>query len=106
MTNHAGDGVVVDELLHDDPDCPVFGFNLACDYPFPEIAAQFYRPLATRLAALDPGVYVYPDWETHITIVTFVNFNMIRRPDATQRVQLESLIEPVIKILCESIGSR
>ncbi|HEY3856040.1 MAG TPA: hypothetical protein VGO67_16750 [Verrucomicrobiae bacterium] len=99
MTNAAGDGVIVDEILRDDPDCPVFGFNLACAYPFPEAAAQFYRPIAARLAALDPGVYVYPDWETHITIVTFVNFNLHRKPAATLRAQLELLLNPVCKIL-------
>ena len=99
MTNQAVDGVVVDELLRDDPDCPVFGFNLACAYPFPEVAAQFYRPIATRLTALAPGVYVYPDWETHITIVTFVNFSKHRRPDSTLLAQLELLLDPVIKIL-------
>jgi hypothetical protein len=105
MTNQAGDGVGVDELLRDDPDCPVFGLNLACAYPFPEVAAQFYRPIAARLAALDPVVYVYPDWETHITIVTFVNFSMNRRPDTALREQLELLLEPVIKILRTTLQS-
>ena len=105
MTNTAGDGVIVDELLRDAPDCPVFGFNLACAYPFPEIAAQFYRPIVARLTELDPGVYVYPDWETHITIVTFVNFSLHRKPDATLRAQLELLFDPVSKILQRTLDS-
>jgi hypothetical protein len=33
-------GVVVDALLAADPDRPVFGFNLACAYPFPAPAAS------------------------------------------------------------------
>ena len=99
MTSDARDGVVVDELLRDDADCPVFGINLACAYPFPEIAAQFYRPIPQRVAALDRGVYVYPDWETHVTIVTFVNFSLHRRPDAKRLAELKALIQPIAKIL-------
>jgi hypothetical protein len=99
MTQSLPDGVIVDEFLRHDAECPVFGFNLACAYPFPAAAAQFYRPIACSLAALDPGVYVYPDWETHVTIVTFVNFSLHRRPDASRLTQLESLLSPVIEIL-------
>jgi hypothetical protein len=99
MTQETRNGVVVDELLRDDADCPVFGINLACAYPFPEIAAQFYRPIAARLGALDPGVYVYPDWETHVTIVTFVNFSLHRRPDAKRLRDLQALVQPITEIL-------
>ncbi|HUD45470.1 MAG TPA: hypothetical protein VMR33_01510 [Candidatus Baltobacteraceae bacterium] len=100
------DGVVIDEFLRADADCPVFGFNLACAYPFPEIAAQFYRPIASRLAALDPAVYVYPDWETHVTIVTFVNFSLHRRPDASRLAQLQLLLPSAIEILRPALAGR
>jgi hypothetical protein len=99
MIRNPQDGVIIDEFLRDDADCPVFGFNLACAYPFPAAAAQFYRPIASRLSALDPAVYVYPDWETHVTIVTFVNFSLHRRPDASRLAQLRLLLQPVIEIL-------
>jgi hypothetical protein len=92
-------GVIVDELLAADEDCPVFGFNLACAHPFPAAAAAFYRPLAARLAALDPAVYVYPEWETHVTIMTFVNFSLHQRPGPALRAQLQSLIEPVAELI-------
>jgi predicted RNase H-like HicB family nuclease len=88
-------GVAVDALLATDPDGPVFGFNLACAWPFPAPAARFYRPIAERLAALDPAVYVYPEWETHVTILTFVNFSLHRRPEPERLAQLQSLIQPV-----------
>jgi hypothetical protein len=88
-------GVVIDSFLAADPDGPVFGFNLACVWPFPEAAARFYRPFAERLAALDPAVYVYPEWETHVTIMTFVNFSLHKRPEAERLAQLQSLIIPV-----------
>jgi hypothetical protein len=106
MTQALQDGVIVDEFLPSDPDCPVFGFNLACAYPFPAAAAQFYRPIASRLAALDPAVYVYPDWETHITIVTFVNFSLHRRANAGRLAQLQSLLSPVAEILRPALAGR
>ncbi|HEX3717701.1 MAG TPA: hypothetical protein VH595_07010 [Verrucomicrobiae bacterium] len=91
--------VIIDEFLGHDPDCPVFGFNLACAYPFPPAVAQFYHLFAGRLSALDPCVYVYPECETHVTIITFVNFSLHRRPDASRLARLQSLREPVIEIL-------
>src|SRR5580704_5991240 len=85
-------GMVVDSLLATDAEAPVFGFNLACAWPFPAAAARFYRPLAERLAALDPAVYVYPEWETHVTILTFANFNLQNRPDPERLAHLQSLL--------------
>jgi len=106
MMHNLQDGIIIDEFLRNDADCPVFGFNLACAYPFPAAAAQFYRPIASRLAALGPAVYVYPDWETHVTIVTFVNFRLNRRPDADRLAQLQSLIQPIIEILRPVLAGR
>jgi len=88
-------GLVVDALLAADPDGPVFGFNLACAYPFPAPAARHYRPIAERLAALDPAVYVYPARETHVTIVTFVSFRLHERLGLERLAHLRSLINPV-----------
>jgi hypothetical protein len=99
MTQSPQDGVIVDEFLPNGADCPVFGFNLACAYPFPPEALRFYLPISRRLASLDPAVYVYPDWETHITIVTLVNFSLHRRPDPRRLAQLQSLLPPTIEIL-------
>jgi len=92
-------GVAPDALLATDPDGPVFGFNLACAWPFPAQAARFYRPMAERLAALDPAVYVYPEWETHLTIVTFINFSRHRRIEPERLAQLQSLMVPVRELI-------
>jgi hypothetical protein len=92
-------GLVVDALLAADPDGPVFGFNLACAFPFPAPAARLYRPIAERLSALDPAVYVYPEWETHVTIVTFVSFSLHRRGEPERLAQLQSLIHPVRELI-------
>jgi hypothetical protein len=92
-------GFAVDSLLVADPDGPVFGFNLACAWPFPAPAARCYRTIAERLAALDPAVYVYPEWETHVTIVTFINFSLHRRIEPEQKARLQSLINPVLALI-------
>jgi hypothetical protein len=92
-------GVVVDTLLATDADAPVFGFNLACAWPFPAAAGRIYRHLAERLAALDPAVYVYPEWETHVTILTFANFSLHHRPDPQRLAKLQSLLDQVRALL-------
>lgn len=92
-------GLLEDEILAADPDGPVFGFNLACAYPFPESAAQAYRCIAERLAALGPSVDVYPQRQTHITIMTFVSFRLHRRVEANRLAQLQSLIKPVCDLI-------
>jgi hypothetical protein len=85
-------GPVIDPFLADDPDCPVFGLNLACAYPFPGYIASAYNTLAGQIAALDPAVYVYPLWETHITIATFVNFTQHQRRSESELANLKSLV--------------
>lgn len=77
----------------------MFGFNLACSYPFPPPAAEAYCTLAGRLGELDEAVYVYPLWETHVTIATFVNFSRHRRPSGPQLQELRSLMKPVLELL-------
>jgi hypothetical protein len=92
-------GFVADEFLAADPDCPVFGLNLACAYPFPAAIGAAYTTLAKRLAALDDGIYAYPVWETHVTIMTFVNFNLHRRPSPERLAELRSCIGPILQAL-------
>jgi hypothetical protein len=92
-------GLITDGFLATEPDCPVFGINLACAHPFPAMAEASYLAMAARLAELDEGVYVYPIWQTHITIMTFLNFSLHRRPSAEQLEELRSWIDPVIEVL-------
>lgn len=91
--------IIPDEFLANDADCPVFGLNLACAYPFPASVEDSYSAMAKRLADLDDAVYVYPIWETHVTIMTFVNFSLHRRPSAERLEELRSLIEPVTALV-------
>jgi hypothetical protein len=88
-------GFVVDEFLATDADCPVFGVNLACAYPFPAGTHEAYALLASQLQGLDGGVYVYPLWETHVTIMTFINFSRWRRPSEERVGELRALLGPI-----------
>ncbi len=99
-------GFITDEFLATDPDCPVFGINLACAYPFPASAEPAYTDLADRLAKLDDGVYVYPMWETHVTLITFINFSRHKRPSPQQVGELGSLVPPVLELLRFIIDSK
>jgi hypothetical protein len=51
-------------------------------------------------------VYVYPLWETHITILTFVNFGLHRRPDATQLGELKACINPILELIRPLFAAR
>ncbi len=86
-------GVIPDPFLSTDPDRSVFGLNLACCWPFPVEVEKSYNALAEKLAALDAGVYVYPFWETHITLVTFASFALSKQPKAELEVLVLQIIE-------------
>jgi hypothetical protein len=92
-------GVILDTFLAHDADCPVFGLNLACAYPFPTEVAAAYENLARKLALLDAGAYVYPLWETHVTIMTLVNFTLHRRAAQADIAKLRGLVPRIIECL-------
>jgi hypothetical protein len=92
-------GVISDPWLAENPDSPVFGLNLACAYPFSGEVEQAYSALATKLADLDPAVYLYPAWETHVTIMTFINFNLHQRPSPARLAEFHAVAEQLIQSL-------
>jgi hypothetical protein len=89
------EGFVADKFLANQPDCPVFGVNLACLYPFPPEIRLAYENLSEQLVGIDPGVYVYPLWETHVTIVTFINFAQHISPTPQRVAGLQDLMTRV-----------
>ena len=68
-------GLIADRFLASDADCPTFGLNLACAWPFPDALRAAYSPMAEQLAACSPGLYVYPFPFTHVTLVTLISFS-------------------------------
>jgi hypothetical protein len=87
------EGFVADKFLADKPDCLVFGVNLACLYPFPPAFREGYQILVDQLANIDPIVYVYPLWETHVTIATFINFAQHTSPTEQCVAELTNVME-------------
>lgn len=97
------DGIVEDALLNEHFHTPVYGFNLACSWPLPERAAAVYSKLCERLSALGPEVYVYPAWQMHVTIVTFVNFTLFKNVEPALKEELEELIPPVKNLIQRAV---
>ncbi len=63
-----------DPLVGAFADRRVAGLNIAVAWPLPASVRAAYLDLAAKVAALDPGLYVYPYEATHITLVTAINF--------------------------------
>lgn len=73
-------GVEEDDILQVSPESPVFGMNLAIGWPLPSILKQPYERTAQALSRLDSGLYVYPYRQTHVTVMTLVNFKYHPHP--------------------------
>lgn len=80
-----------DNLLSADLDSQTFGINLACSWPLPSPLAEVYQDFSAKVKALDPALYVYPYPETHITIMTLVDFKDTIGISPEQGSQLEKL---------------
>jgi len=72
-------------------DTPSWGLNLACGWPLP-VDPGAYQQLAAGLAALDPGLVVYPHVQTHITLLTLVSFKEHLAPSPERQRALEEVI--------------
>jgi len=99
-------GFVTDPFLQEEPKRPVYGLNLAFGWPLPHPLNTPYEELAKTLAKLDPGLYVYPHKQTHVTVMTLVNFKDHQDPSqeevrTIQRVaqEVEALIPPILSNL-------
>lgn len=88
-------GFEPDAFLSTQPDLPVYGLNLAIGWPFPELLKNYYTKLSRALAALSPDVYVYPYSQTHITIMTLVNFKKNQRAEQ----EFKKLIPEITKLI-------
>lgn len=88
-------GFEPDAFLSTQPDLPVYGLNLAIGWPFPELLKNYYTKLSRALAALGPDVYVYPYSQTHITIMTLVNFKKNQRAEQ----EFKKLVPKIINLI-------
>lgn len=79
-------------------DAGTWGLNLACGWPLP-VDPVAYQQLAAGLAALDPGLVVYPHAQTHVTLLTLVSFKEHLAPSPARQRVLEELIPLVNQVV-------
>jgi hypothetical protein len=77
----------------------VLGLNLAFAWPLPASLRVAYEALAARLAALDPGVYVYPYATTHVTVATLVSFKDHADPGGAEEARILGLVPEIARRL-------
>jgi hypothetical protein len=94
-------GFLADPWL-DRLDAPVLGFNVAFHWPLPATFRAAYEDLRARLAALDPGAYIYPFEETHVTVATLVSFKRYEHPESADERRLRGLLPYLVDALDES----
>lgn len=73
-------------------DTPVLGLNVAVHWPLPQAFRAEYERMRARLGRLDPGVYVYPFEQTHVTVATIVSFKRHERPDPADQARILSIL--------------
>lgn len=93
-----------DPFLIDGPWVRTWGLNLAVAWPLPVDGAR-YRALAEGLAALDPALYVYPQAQSHITVLTLVSFKEHVAPSPEEARALAELIPVVEAAVAPAIGA-
>jgi hypothetical protein len=80
-------------------EAPVLGLNVAFAWPLPAAFHGEYERLHAALAALDPGVYVYPYERTHVTVSTLVSFRRFPDPSPAQEAALAALLPGIAEAL-------
>jgi len=98
----AAHGLEADPFVVDGPRVPTWGLNLAVGWPLP-VDRGAYGALAGGLAALDPGLYVYPHAQTHVTVLTLVSFKEHVSPSAAEIAGLAALI-PLVNAVVDPIA--
>jgi hypothetical protein len=93
-----------DPLAAEHADRRHHGLNIAIAWPWPTALESAYGEFARRLAALHPGLYVYPFATTHVTVLTAVNFKTY--PDASDADvrDIDRAADDLGRFLAESTG--
>lgn len=89
-------GFQPDPILTADPDRPVYGLNLAFGWPLPTPCKKPYEKLALELRRIAPCAYVYPYWETHVTVMTLINFKKHQQPSEDALADLQPTVKGIV----------
>jgi hypothetical protein len=93
-----------DPLAAEHADRRHLGFNIAVAWPLPASLERTYADFERRVAALDPGLYVYPFATTHVTVLTAVNFKSYPDPELAQVHDIERAADELGRFLAENTG--
>ncbi len=96
-------GFEPDTFLPIQPDLPVYGLNIAMGWPFPARLKKPYEKLFHKLSSLGPDIYVYPYNQTHITVMTIVNFKNHQYPGKEIK-NIEKLVPKIIDIVSKGLS--
>jgi hypothetical protein len=96
-------GFIKDELVGKEIGKPVYGVNITCGWPLPVEIKPAYEILYRKLNELD-GVYIYPYSQTHITILTIINFKS--RLDQPRRILENETLELITTRIQQTLKHR
>ncbi len=94
-------GFKKDIYLSVDPACSVYGINLAFGWPLPSEYKKTYEELAYKLQKIEPNTYIYPYSQTHITVLTIVNFKAHLDPSVEELRELRKINTDIIEQLAD-----
>jgi hypothetical protein len=94
-------GFIADDLVDKGMNTQVYGVNITCAWPLPVEIKESYDNLYAQLSKLE-CVYVYPYNQTHITILTIINFKKrLGKPrqylDVATLEQITNKIRQIVK---------
>lgn len=92
-------GFKPDPILLEGLDQPVYGFNLSIGLPLPTELKKDYAELKRSLLCLGSNIYVYPFEQTHITLLTIVNFKEYLNPSKKAVSSLQEIVHDIIELL-------
>lgn len=97
-------GFESDVILSTQLDLPVYGLNLAIGWPFPAPLRESYEKFFHQLSNLGFFVYVYPYCQTHITIMTLVNFKNYQHPGKNKIEEIKKLTPKIIQLVSREMN--
>lgn|GEM_PF-3062262 len=96
------DGFEEDIFLPTDADRPVYGLNIAFGWPLPAGLKTPYENLRRDLTTLGTEIYVYPYEQTHVTVMTILNFKEQRSPGEGIE-EAKAMIPRIISLVSQEI---
>lgn len=97
---------ILDDLIITNKDISVFGLNLAIGWPLPNEIKNQYDKMIKNFETFKSHIYFYPYDQTHITLLTLINFkdNINPTPDTIKEImQIKNSIDKLVSIIIKKI---